>query len=226
MTVFMHGQAALPEGHRRNAVWRAFQLVMQSFFATWLRLRVRGSEHLPYGGALLLANHQSFLDPLLVAVSLKRPVTYLARDSLFRVPLIGWILRHTYVMPIRREATGTESLRESLRRIEQGYLVGIFPEGTRTRDGSLGVLKPGFIALVRRANCPVVPVGISGAFETFPRGAIFPRSGPVCVVFGAPITTSQLAEFQGREGQAALVEHVAKRITECLGEADAWRAQR
>jgi hypothetical protein len=69
-------------------------------------------------------------------------------------------------------------------------------------------------------------VGISGAFETFPRGAIFPRPGHVRVVFGEPIAPSKLEEFQGREGQAALVEHMTLRIAECLREADAWRAER
>jgi 1-acyl-sn-glycerol-3-phosphate acyltransferase len=185
---------------------------------------VRGTEHLPEGGALILANHQSFLDPLLVGVSLRRPVTFLARDNLFRVPVIGWILRNTYVMPIRREATSTESLREALRRIDLGYLVGLFPEGTRTRTGQLGVLKPGFLALVRRANCPVVPVGISGAFESFPRGAVLPRPGHVRVVFGEAISTSSLQQFQGREGQTALVQEIARRLANCLAEAEAWRA--
>lgn len=222
----MGGQAEIAEGHRRNAVWRFFQLLCQAFFAVWLRLRVRGAEHLPQGGALILANHQSFLDPLLVGVSLRRPVTFLARDNLFRVPVIGWILRHTYVMPIRREATSTESLRESLRRIEQGYLVGLFPEGTRTPNGHLGALKPGFLALVRRAKCPVVPVGISGAFESFPRGAIVPRAGNVRVVFGQPISAAKLEEFQGRDDQAALVEFITARIAASLAEADAWRAER
>jgi 1-acyl-sn-glycerol-3-phosphate acyltransferase len=222
----MGGQAEIPEGHRRNAVWRFFQLLCQNFFAVWLRLRVRGSERLPQGGALILANHQSFLDPLLIGVSLRRPVTFLARDNLFRVPVIGWILRNTYVMPIRREATSTESLRESLRRIEQGYLVGLFPEGTRTHNGQMGDLKPGFLALVRRAKCSVVPVGISGAYESFPRGAVLPRPGHVRVVFGEPINAAKLEEFQGREGQAALVDFIRARISACLTEADAWRAER
>ncbi len=65
-------------------------------------------------------------------------------------------------MPISREAAGTESLRESIRRMEHGFLVGIFPEGTRSDDGALGELKPGFLALVRRAGVPVIPVGVAG----------------------------------------------------------------
>jgi 1-acyl-sn-glycerol-3-phosphate acyltransferase len=215
---------AIPFGHRRNAVWRFFQILLQNGFAFWLEFRARGFEHLPRGGALVLSNHQSFLDPLLIGVGLTRPVSYLARDNLFRVPVIGWILRHTYVMPIRRNAASTESLRESLRRLEQGYLIGVFPEGTRTRDGSLGTLKPGFISLLRRANCPVIPVGIAGAFEAFPRGRIFPRPGRVRVVFGEPIESATIESLQGRGREQELLELIRLRIQDCLDEARQWRS--
>ncbi|MDB5335676.1 MAG: phospholipid/glycerol acyltransferase, partial [Planctomycetaceae bacterium] len=74
------------------------------FFALWLRYRARGLEHIPAtGGGLVLANHLSFLDPLMIGLPLNRPISYLARDSLFRVPAIGWLLRRTYVKPISRE---------------------------------------------------------------------------------------------------------------------------
>jgi len=213
----------LPPGYRRNAVWRSIQFVIQNLFAIWLQYRVRGLENLPEGSALLVANHQSFLDPMLVGLSLHRPVSYLARDSLFKVPVIGWILRKTYVLPIRRDAAGTESLRISLKRLEEGYLVGVFPEGTRTRDGHLGPLKPGFVALVRRSHVPIVPVGISGAFEALPRGAFFLRPRAVRVVFGKPISAEELGAFQGRGSEVDLVRLVTERLTETLDEAEAWR---
>ncbi|QDT55056.1 1-acyl-sn-glycerol-3-phosphate acyltransferase [Caulifigura coniformis] len=213
----------LPPGHRRNAVWRSIQFVLQNVFTIWLQYRVRGLNNLPEGAALLVANHQSFLDPLLVGLSLHRPVSYLARDSLFKVPVIGWILRKTYVLPIRRDAAGTESLRISLRRLEEGFLVGVFPEGTRTRDGHLGPLKPGFVALVRRSRVPLVPVAISGAYEALPRGAFFLRPRAVRVVFGKPISPDELEAFQGRGSEVALVRLVTDRLNEALNEADAWR---
>ena len=112
----------LPNPLSRNAHWRTLQFVLQILFCFWLRFRARGMERLPkVGGALLLVNHQSYLDPLLVGVPLQRPVSYLARDSLFRVPVIGWILRNTYVMPINREAASTSSLREAIRSAPNWY---------------------------------------------------------------------------------------------------------
>ncbi len=216
-------QTPLPVGRRRNLVWRSFQFLMQNVFTFWLKYRARGIDNIPAGPALLIANHQSFLDPLLVGLPLDRPVSFLARDSLFRVPLIGWILKNTYVLPIRRDAAGTESLRVSLQRLQEGFLVGVFPEGTRSRDGHLGPMKPGFVALVRRGSAPIVPVAVSGAFEAMPRGAIFLRPRPVRVVFGKPISVEELAAFQGRGSEVALVELVTRRIAELLAEADSWR---
>jgi 1-acyl-sn-glycerol-3-phosphate acyltransferase len=210
-------------GHHRNAVWRTLQWICQNVFAVWLKYRARGIENLPSGPALIIANHQSFLDPLLIGLPLQRPVSFLARDTLFKVPLIGWILRSTYVMPIRREAAGMESLRVSLQRLEEGYLVGVFPEGTRSHDGRLGVMKPGVVALVRRAQVPLIPVALSGTFEAMPRGAFFLRPRPVRVVFGTPISVEELATFQGRGSEAALVSLVTERLTRVLEEADEWR---
>lgn len=212
-------------GLRRNTLWWSIQFFVQNLCAFWLQYRVRGLERIPDRGALLLVNHQSFIDPLLVGVGLRRPVSFVARENLFRIPALGWILRNTYVMPIRRDAAGSETLRESIRRIEDGYLVGIFPEGTRTEDGTLGDLKPGFIALVRRAECPVIPVGIAGAFEALPRGAKWLRRSPVRVVFGEPIGAEELQTLKQRGRETALVTLMTDRMRACVEQAAAWRAE-
>jgi 1-acyl-sn-glycerol-3-phosphate acyltransferase len=216
---------ALPDPLSRNVVWRTIQFALQNVFCFWLGYRARGLERLPaQGGALLLINHQSYLDPLLVGLALRRPVSYLARDSLFRVPVIGWILRRTYVMPINREAASTSSLREAIRRLQHGFYVGIFPEGTRTTTGGVGELKPGFLALLRRANVPVHPVGIAGAFEAFPRGSWFLRPARVCVVFGEALTADELAAIVNR-GQVEALEEIRRRIVACQQSAEAWRSE-
>ena len=208
---------------RRNLYWRTFQFVFQNFFCFWLGYRARGLDKLPAtGGALLLVNHQSFLDPLLVGLPLKRPVSYLARDNLFRVPVIGHILRNTYVMPINRDAPSTASLREAIRRLEAGFFVGIFPEGTRSEDGAVGELKPGFLSLLRRTKVPVIPVGLAGAFESYPRHRWFPFPGRVRVVFGDALDRERLAGY-GKVDEAELLAYVRGCIVECVADAQAWR---
>ncbi len=213
----------LPHPLRRNWIWFSLQQIAQTLFTVWFRFRALGIENLPQSGALLLINHQSFLDPLLVGVALRRPVSYLARDNLFQFPVLGWLLKRTYVMPISRESAGTESLRESLRRMEHGFLVGIFPEGTRSDDGALGELKPGFVALVRRTKMPVIPVGVAGGHDAFPRGAWFPRPSKVRVVFGPPLDPIRLAELCQKGREAEFIEWTRASMQTCLETANAVR---
>ncbi len=219
--------APLPPPKARNVLWRMSQLILQNVFCFWLGYRARGQERLDEaGGGLVLANHQSFLDPLLIGLPLHRPVSFVARDTLFKIPVIGWILRNTYVMPISRESASSASLRETIRRMQHGYLVGLFPEGTRTETGEVGPFKPGFVALIRRAKLPVYPVGIAGAFQALGRKSWFLKPARVRVVVGEPISVEELAQFAGRDKDDALIEFVRSRIVECYAQAEAWRTGR
>ena len=212
---------------RRNWVWWISQLIVGVVFAVWLRYRAKGIERLPKsGGGLLLANHQSFIDPLLIGLPLRRPVSFLARDTLFPVPLVGWILRHTYVMPLDRDGGSAAGIRETLRRLDDGFLVGLFPEGTRSADGSMGTLKPGFAALVRRTELPIYPVGIAGAHRALGRGSLILKPHRVCVVFGEAFSRERIGELRQRGREADLLEAVRARIAECQQEAEAWLRQR
>lgn len=212
----------LPLGMHRNGVWIFCQVILQMLLVPYLRYRVRGIERYPRdSGALLLINHQSYLDPLLVGLPLKRPVSFLARDSLFRVPIVGWILRNTFVMPINRDMAGTDSIRKSIERTEQGFLVGIFPEGTRSRNGEIGPLKPGFIALARRATVPIIPVGIAGAYRAMPRGRLLIRPAHVVVYVGEPLDPLRVSELTQRGREQEFVTYVHEQLTQCHQQAEA-----
>lgn len=218
------GDSSTPPGTRRNALWRVCQMTLRILFAVWFRYRGIGYQRLEReGAALLLANHQSYLDPLFAALHLSRPVSYVARDSLFRIPVLGWLLRNTYVIPISRDSAAASSIRQSVRQLERGFLVGVFPEGTRTRDGSIGPLKPGFLALVRRCSVPIYPIGIAGSFEALPRGSWFIRPRRVCVVYGEPLTVDFLKTFQDRDRERELLELISVRIAECQQRAESYR---
>jgi 1-acyl-sn-glycerol-3-phosphate acyltransferase len=208
---------------RRNWVWFGLQLILRLIFTVWLQYRARGNQQLAgQRGMLFVINHQSFLDPLLVGLPLRRPVTFLARDSLFRVPLVGWILRHTYVLPINRESASASSIRQVLARLHSGDWVGIFPEGTRSCDGRLGELKPGFLALLRRADVPVCPVGIAGAQAAFGRGKRLLHRASVRVVFGTPLMSAEVHRELDR-GEEVVLKLIRERIETCLTEAVHWR---
>tara|TARA_B100000029_G_scaffold492828_1_gene554641 strand:+ start:188 stop:913 length:726 start_codon:yes stop_codon:yes gene_type:complete len=213
----------LPDPRRRNVTWIVIQFLLRMIFAVFLRFRARGQDKLADSdGALLVVNHQSNYDPILVGIPLQRPVSFMARSTLFSIPVVGWVLRNTYVVPIDREAARAGAIRELVARLNHGFLVGMFPEGTRTPDGKLGEFKPGMIALIRRSQRPVVPVGIAGAFESYPKGG-WPRPGKVRIVFGDPWQPDDYAALCERGREADLVAALRQRVQDCVDEATAWR---
>ena len=218
---------ALPSPLRASCVWWTLRAVLRLLLTIMLGYRARGVKRVAaQGGGLVLINHQSNFDPMLVGLPLARPISYMARDSLFPLPVIGWILKRTYVVPISREAAGSESIRELIRRIEHGFLVGVFPEGTRTHDGRMGEFKPGFLAVARRARMPLYPVGIAGAYKAWPRRWKLPRPGRVRLVFGEPIPADEVERLCGRGRQRELLDVVRVRVDECRREAEDWLGHR
>jgi 1-acyl-sn-glycerol-3-phosphate acyltransferase len=139
------------------------------------------------GGLLIAANHQSFLDPLLVGMALEEPICYLARRSLFRTPGFGRLLHALGAHPITRGAVDSRGIRTVLRLLRDGEAVLMFPEGTRTRDGTLGRFRRGVASLATRCNVPVLPVAIEGAYDAWPRTRALPRPARVGVAFGDTI---------------------------------------
>lgn len=203
-------QPAIP---RRNWVWLFIHSMVYLPMRFWCRTRVVGYENVAADrGGVFIVNHQSFLDPLFVAVRLTRSVSYLARDSLFKVPFIGWIVRNTYVIPISRTAFRGGSIRTALDRLEQGYLVGIYPEGTRSK-GEPDKFKPGFLSLVRRTDAPVYPVAIVGADKAMPKGAWFIRPAKITVVYGSPLNEEEMEEIRNGDDDKAIAEMMRQKVT-------------
>jgi 1-acyl-sn-glycerol-3-phosphate acyltransferase len=193
--------------------------VICRFIAVWLYgLRVVGRERWPAAGSgLVCANHQSLFDPPLIGLTCARRMNYLARDSLFRVPGLKQLIAFLDAIPIDLDGGGLAGLKETLRRLKSGELVVIFPEGTRTYDGDVGPLKPGFIAVARRSRAPLVPVGIDGAYQAWPRTAWFPRPGQIAVVIGEPIWPDQIAACSDER----LMAELEQRIRTCHAQARA-----
>ncbi len=180
------------------------------------QIRVRGREHVPAaGGALVMSNHQSHLDPVLVGLATDRRLNYLARQTLFRFAPFRWLISSLDAIPLDREGLGLNGLKETLKRLKRGEMVLIFPEGTRTRDGEVGVFKPGFCALARRAGVPLLPVGIDGAFNSWPRSRPLPLPATIHIQFGEPLRADEIQKFSDDE----LVAEMHRRISACHAEA-------
>jgi 1-acyl-sn-glycerol-3-phosphate acyltransferase len=144
------------------------------------------------GPVILAANHASFLDPPLVGAGLRRDINYLARESLFDVPVVGWILRHWNTVPVDREGGGAKGLKAILDRLLAGGAIILFPEGTRSRDGRLQPARSGIGLTVIKSSAPVVPVRVFGTFEAFGRHLRLPRPKRVAVKYGQPLNFDQL----------------------------------
>ena len=151
------------------------------------------------GGAVYICNHQSFLDPVLMSFALRRPVNYMARDSLFYFPVFKQLIRSVNAFPVRRATADLGALKEAMRRIRDGGQVVVFAEGTRTADGRIGPLLPGVAMLAQRVARWTVPVVIEGAFEAWPRTLALPRPGSVIVQYAPPIPREEAQELPSQE---------------------------
>jgi 1-acyl-sn-glycerol-3-phosphate acyltransferase len=170
--------------------------------------RVEGARNVPQSGAaLLIANHQSFLDPPLIGCAVRRHVTFLARETLFRNPVFAWFIRSVGAVPIDQEGFARQGLKTILEQLQKGNAVLVFPEGERTPHGRMQPLKPGITLLLKRVQTAIVPIGIAGAFDAYPRGQPAPIPSPlflpatrrtVAVSIGEPID-SRRYEKMGRE---------------------------
>jgi 1-acyl-sn-glycerol-3-phosphate acyltransferase len=168
-------------------------------------LRTEGEENVPRTGpALLIANHQSFLDSVPIGLAARRHLVYLARQTLYRFRLLAWIMRSLNAIPINQEGFAREGLKAILEQLQAGQAVLIYPEGQRTSDGKLQPLRPGIHLLIKRVDMPIIPVGIAGAYEAWPRSRRLPRLAPllwparpgtVGVSIGAPIPSSRFADM-------------------------------
>jgi len=168
------------------------RLALQVLMPIAWKVRVLNRHYEPTrGGAVYICNHQSFLDPILMSFSLRRPMNYMARDTLFRIPGFKQIITALNAFPVRRGKADTGAMREAMRRLKAGRQVVIFAEGTRTEDGRIRRFLPGVALLAQRSAEWTVPVVIDGAYEAWPRTQKFPSPGSIVVQYAEPIRREQ-----------------------------------
>lgn len=195
--------------------YRFWQIMVRLVFPVCFRIRAFGRDNIPKEGpVILVCNHQSYIDPLAVGGAVDRPVSYMARKSLFSQSApFAWLLRSANAFPVDKDGRGSGAIRETIRRLRKDDVVLVFPEGTRTHTGEIGEFMPGIFLMASRMGVPVVPTAIEGAFEAWPRGGVLPRLSTVQVRFGEAVRSE---EFEGE------VERMRQRCREAIVQMQAW----
>lgn len=176
--------------------------------------RAHGTENIPLeGGCLIAMNHESYLDPPLAGISAPRELFFLARKSLLQWPVVGRILPSLNVIPVDQERADMSALKTLIKKIRAGHGTVIFPEGSRSVDGTLQPAQPGAGLVIAKTRCPVIPARIFGAHEAFPRGGKPRLFRPISIVYEPPMEFSE-SDFQGegRDLYQRLSDRVMERI--------------
>lgn len=198
-----------------RALYRWGHRLTNLFCKSMGHLEVVGVHHIPReGGVLLVSNHVSFLDPVIVGSAANREIHYMARSNAFSIPGIGPLISAYNAYPVNRGAADLGALRKTISLLKAGNVVLIFPEGTRSADGTLGAARDGACFIAHRAGVPTIPAFHSGAERMLPRGSKCPRRTQLTVAFGTPIELTPGKSESKRDMYKQMGEQMMQAIAE------------
>jgi 1-acyl-sn-glycerol-3-phosphate acyltransferase len=178
------------------------------------QLTVSGLENIPPSGPfMVLPNHQSYLETMLIPAVLPRPLYAMAKSTQFNVPFFGWLMAQVYAFPVRRFEIDPQAVRFMLKRFGEGHGVMIFIEGERTWDGDVQPARLGVARAALKTGVPVIPCHVEGAFDAWPRWSGVPQRGHVRLTFGKPLELPKAASRGQRE---ICLDESLKRIREAI----------
>jgi 1-acyl-sn-glycerol-3-phosphate acyltransferase len=203
--------------------WRlayALRATIAQLFVLAYRIRTLGRENLPTDtGYIVAGNHVSYLDPVLMWCVAPQPTHFIARQDLFDIGFLGWLLPRVWSFPIARASADRVAIGRATELLKLGDVVGIFPEGTRQTPeqvaaGETSEAHAGVAFIAMRAGVPVVPVGIAGTEKALPRGAKFPRFPRVTIRYGEPVRPEQFEHLGRKERLSAMTAEIMRRVAQ------------
>ncbi len=185
------------------------------FFRLTGGLEIIGQDNVPKTGAVILCpNHVSHVDPPAVGGATRRQVYFMAKDELFKVPVLGWVIAHVGTFPVRRGTADRKALKHAIDLLGEGKVVCLFPEGTRSPDGKLQDPERGVSLIALKTGAPVIPVVLIGTTGVLPAGAKRPKRNPCKIVYGKPLRFDDLSGSTDRSS----MEEVGRRIMSAIAD--------
>ena len=164
-----------------------------------LKIEVEGVENIPEkGGCIVASNHRSNLDPFVLNIISPRPIFFMAKEELFKIPIFNWFIKKAGAFPVRRNGRDIKAMKRALSLLKEGHCIGIFPEGRRAKPGEFGKPQSGVGLLVSKIDVPVIPVKIDGTDIVYPVGSKFPKIGKsvIKIKVGNPLTINRELEYR------------------------------
>lgn len=203
-----------------KVLYRIAHVVLGTALKTLFQFTVYGQHSLPRGKAIIAANHQSYIDPVVVGTGIPEEICYLAREDVFTLALLRWFCLRVNTMLIKKRHADRSALNAVLQKLAQGRKVLVFPEGTRSYDGELQPPERGVALLAHRSGTPVIPAYISGTHRVLPRGGAMIRFHPISLSFGPPLRFDELSL---KEGARRAYETFSLRVMEAIARLKASR---
>lgn len=185
-------------------LYKIVKVIFHIIFGILFRPKVVGRENVPMEGAMIMAaNHVSNWDPPIAGTYMPRPVAYMAKEELFTPAIAGAIISSLYAFPVKRGAADRAAIKTALSILKQGLCLGVFPEGTRSKDGKLHKAEAGVALLAAMSKAPVVPVALINTNRIFQNGGLLPQ---LQIIFGEPMY------FEGKHNDKAALEEFSQKI--------------
>ena len=196
-------------------IYSLTDVVSRALFRLCYKLEVYGNDPSKCpGGAIIASNHASFYDPPILGVAWPERIHFLARQTLFKNPVFGWLIRNCNAHPVNQESSvNMSAIRMLCHLVTTGKKVVVFPEGERTWDGNFCPPKHGVAMVVNRTKCPVIPAYIHGVYDVWPRRKAFPKLvGKITCSFGDPILYEEFEHLDRKEIRKAISERIMSEI--------------
>lgn len=198
-------------------MYRACRGLSRLLMTVFFDYKAYGLRNVPrHGGVLMVTNHESYLDPVLIGVQLPRIMAFMAKSELFENKYFGWFIRGLHAFPVRQGKGDIGALRDTIERLREGNILNIFPEGSRSPDGKMLAVQPGSALVIRKAQVPVVPAIIEGSHECWPRSSKLPRPGRIRVIYGPPMILHGLKNAQITQRIESAFKHLHERLHDII----------